>query len=262
MNNQFAEMNNQFAEMMAFLRQSLEENKNRVNVVESKQQQAAEEQREQLVLLRENRTSTELYRAEVQGANQRVEMMQDNLDGFRTDLLADAKRHELQADAAVKQIQAHHTASSLADTIGRHDLDTTPPGSVYGAALGEADRDAVRVGAHRPLEDSKEEPATLSHYHQPPGSNSLTGIIIGEQVPFTETLREFAILRPRGSVYGAAHNTVSVGTPEIPVELTKQIEPSYRSSIAGGAWHDGDQTQAMIDPWLPPPWHTAWYICM
>ena len=61
------------------------------------------------MLLRENRTATKLYRAEVQGANQRVEMMQDNLDGFRTDLLADAKRHELQVDAAVKQIQAHHT---------------------------------------------------------------------------------------------------------------------------------------------------------
>ena len=44
--------------------------------------------------------------------------MQDNLDGFRTDLLADAKRHELEVDAAVKQIQAHHTASSVADTLG------------------------------------------------------------------------------------------------------------------------------------------------
>ena len=135
-------------------------------------------------------------------------------------------------DAAVKQIQAHRTASSLADTIGRHDLDTTPPGSVYGAALGEADRDAVRVGAHRPLEESKDEPATNSHYHQSPGARSLQ------------------------------HYTVSVGTPKIPVEPTKQIAPSYRSSIAGGAWHDGDQTQVMIDPWLPPPWHTAWYICM
>jgi len=31
-------MNNQFAEMMAFLRQSLEDNKNRFNAVESKQQ--------------------------------------------------------------------------------------------------------------------------------------------------------------------------------------------------------------------------------
>ena len=39
-------------EMMAFLRQSLEENKNRVNAVESKQQQATDEQREHLVLLR------------------------------------------------------------------------------------------------------------------------------------------------------------------------------------------------------------------
>jgi len=239
-------MNNQFADMMVFLRQSLEDNKNRFNAVESKQQQATDEQREHLVLLRENRTATELYRAEVQGANQRVEMMQDNLDGFKTDLLADARRHELQVDAAIKQIQAPHTASSLADTIGRHDLDTTPPGSVYGATPGEADRDAGRVGAHRPLEESKEEPATLSHYHQPPGPNSLTGIIIGEQVPFTETLREFAILRPRGSVYGEEHYTVSVGTPKIPVELTKKIVPSYRSSIAGGAWHDGDQTQAMI----------------
>ena len=54
-------------------------------------------------------------------------------------------------------------------------------------------RDAGRVGARRALEESKEEPATLSHYHQPPGSNLLTGIIIGEQVPFTETLREFNV---------------------------------------------------------------------
>ena len=183
-------MEERLDEMMAMLRQSLEDKKNRFNAVESKQQQATDEQCEHLVLLRENRTATELYRAEVQGANRRVEMMQDNLEGFRTDLLADAKRHELQVDAAVKQIQTHHTASSLADTIGRHDLDTTPPGSVYGAMPGEADRDAVRVGAHRPLEESKEEPATLSHYYQPPGASSLTGIIIGEQVPFTETLND------------------------------------------------------------------------
>ena len=149
MSNHLAKQDARHEEMMAFLRQSLEENKNRVNAVESKQQQAAEEQREQLVLLRENRTATELYRAEVQGATQRVEMMQDNLDGFRTDLLADARRHELQVDAAVKQIQAHHTASSLADTIGRHDMDTTPPGSVYGATPGVADQDALRMGAHR-----------------------------------------------------------------------------------------------------------------
>ena len=262
MDTRFEKMESRLDEMMAMLRQSLEENKNRVNAVDSKQQQAADEQREHLVLLRENRTSTELYRAEIQGATQRVEMMQDNMEGFKTDLQADARRHELQVDATVKQIQAHNTASSLADTMGRHDLDTTPPGSVYGATPGEADQDAVRVGAHRPLEESKEEPATLSHHHQPPGSNSLTGIIIGEQVPFTETLREFAILRPRGSVYGAARYTVSVGTPKTPVELTKQIAPSYRSNIAGGAWHDWDQTQAMIDPWLPPPWHTAWYICI
>ena len=161
MSNQFLSMNNQFAEMMAFLRQSLEDNKSQINVVEKKQQEATDEQREHLVLLRENRTATELYRAEAQGANQRVEIMQDNL-GFRTDLLADAKRHELQVDAAGKQIQAHHTASSLADTIGRHDLDTTPPGSVYGATPGEADRDGVRVGAHRPLDESKEESATLN----------------------------------------------------------------------------------------------------
>jgi len=147
-------MDTRFDEMMAFLRQSLEENKNRVNAVESKQQQATDEQREHLVLLRENRTSTELYWAEVQGATQRVEMMQDNLEGFKTDLQADARRHELQVDAAVKQIQTHHTASSLADTIGRHDLDTTPPGSVYGATPGVADQDKVRMGAHRPLEDS------------------------------------------------------------------------------------------------------------
>ena len=231
MEGQIERMNNQFADMMAFLRQSLEENKNRVNAVDSKQQQAADEQREHLVLLRENRTATELYRAEVQGANQRVEMMQDNLDGFKTDLLADARRHELQVDAAVKQIQAHHTASSLADTIGRHDLDITPPGSVCGATPGEIDRDAGRVGAHRPLEESKEEPAMPSHYHQSPGVRSLQ------------------------------HHTVSVGTPTIRVETIKQMAPSYRS-IAGGAWHDWNQTQAMIDPWLPPPWHTACYICI
>ena len=65
-------------EMMAFLRQSLADSKSRINAVES-------EQREHLVLLRENRTSTELYRAEIQGATQRVEMMQDNLEGFITD---------------------------------------------------------------------------------------------------------------------------------------------------------------------------------
>ena len=140
-------------------------------------------------------------------------------------------RHELQVDAAVKQIQAHHTASSLADTIGRHDLDTTPPGSVYRATPGETDRDAVRVGAHRPLEESKEKPATPSRYHQSPGVRSLQ------------------------------HYTVSVGTLTILVEPIKQMAPSYRS-IAGGAWHDWDQTQAMIDPWLPPPWHTAWYTCI
>jgi len=223
MSNHLAKQDARHEEMMAFLRQSLEENKNRVNAVESKQQQATDEQREHLVLLRENRTSTELYRAEVQGANQRVEMMQDNLDEFRTDLQADARRHELQVDAAVKQIQAHHTASSLADTIGRHDLDTTPPGSVYGATPGEADQDAVRVGAHRPLEESKEEPATPSHYYQSPGVRSLQ------------------------------HHTVSVGTPTILVETAdcgrRQIAPSYRSI-------------AMIDPWLPPPWHTACYICI
>ena len=58
MEGQIERMNNQFADMMAFLRQSLEENKNRVNAVDSKQQQAADEQREHLVLLRENRTAT------------------------------------------------------------------------------------------------------------------------------------------------------------------------------------------------------------
>jgi len=109
MSNQFARQDARLDEMMAMLRQSLEDNKNRFNAVESKQQQATDEQREHLVLLRENRTATELYRVEEQGANQLVKMMQDNLDGFRTDLLADAKRHELQVDAAVKQIQAHHT---------------------------------------------------------------------------------------------------------------------------------------------------------
>ena len=172
MNNQFARQEVRHEEMMAFLSQSLEENKSRINVVKKKQQETTDEQREHLVLLRENRTATELYRAEAQGANQRVEIMQDNL-GFRTDLLADAKRHELQVDAAGKQIQAHHTASSLADAIGRHDLDTTPPGSVYRATPGETDRDAVRVGAHRPLEESKEKPATPSRYHQSPGVRSL-----------------------------------------------------------------------------------------
>ena len=63
-------------------------------------------------------------------ASQQVEMMQDNMEGFRIDLPADAKRHELQVDAAVKQIQVRHTASSAADTICRYDLDTTSPGSV------------------------------------------------------------------------------------------------------------------------------------
>ena len=69
MSNQFLSMNNQFAEMMAFLRQSLEDNKSQINVVEKKQQEATDEQREHLVLLRENRTVTELYRVEAQGAN-------------------------------------------------------------------------------------------------------------------------------------------------------------------------------------------------
>jgi len=142
---QFARQESTLTEMMAILRQTLEDNKNRFNAVESKQQQATDEQREQLVLLREKKNATKLNRVEAQVASQRVEMMQDNLDGFRTDLLADAKRHELQVDAAVSQIQAHHTASSVADTIDRHDLGTTPPGSVYGATPGDAGRDLARA---------------------------------------------------------------------------------------------------------------------
>jgi len=99
MSNQFARQNTRLDgmetrldKMMAMLRQTLEDDKNRFNALKSKQQQATDERREHLVLFRENRTATELYREEAQGASQRVEMMQDNLDGFRTDLRADAKR--------------------------------------------------------------------------------------------------------------------------------------------------------------------------
>ena len=55
--NHLARQDARHDEMMAFLRQSLADSKNKINAVES-------EQREQLVLLRESKIATELNRVE------------------------------------------------------------------------------------------------------------------------------------------------------------------------------------------------------
>ena len=68
MSNHLAKQDARHDEMMAFLRQSLADSKSRINAVES-------EQREQLVLLRESKITTELNRVEAQAVGQRVEMM-------------------------------------------------------------------------------------------------------------------------------------------------------------------------------------------
>jgi len=100
---------------------------------------------------------------------------------------------------------------------------------------------------HRPLDESKEKPTTLSHYHQPPGSSSLKGIIIGEQVPFTESLREFNVQLV--FLFLRAVERYEHQYPRT-VALVRHVDAAILDAITANPEH-GDDLPRKVKTWTP-----------
>jgi hypothetical protein len=139
-----------------------------------------------------------MSQVQIAAANTHQDMLRQDFASHQTETAAEVRRHELAVDATLTSMRAYHTNLSQAETAGRHELDTVREDTSSAGSLsehfhpGDIDRDLIRPGIcpmpHHPVQEP-----LLAHqqYLIPRGAVATTGVIIGEQVHFTHSLKEF-----------------------------------------------------------------------